>query len=281
MLFRIYRGSPVNRQSWVQLSPTVHAAWFLYRGSAELKTSGKTIRIQEGEGVFIGLTPREQLLDGVGEMLSINYIWGDGDRRAIIPLPEPRVFSMRDNPSLVSAAEQFHEAATRRMGNPTVLLPSQSMSHGDYQHLKGWFHLWLAELAQAAEKLGISVVSDSPLDARLRRIRIMLDEAPLDRPVDYGALARHSGISRAHLERLFRQHFHSTPHAYFERRRAEYACHELLGQKTTIKEIASRLGFRHLSRFSIWFSAREHNSPRAYRTLAREASEQSPGSSRR
>jgi AraC-like DNA-binding protein len=266
-LFRIYRGSPIDPQTWVQLSPSVQAAWLVYRGYAEVRSAGRTIRAEAGQGFLIGLTPREQFFSADAEILSLNFLWTDDNGRPVLPLPEPRIFPLGEHAKLVESSELLLAAAEERVGNPTVLTPARTMAYGDYQHLKGWFHLWLAELFGVAERLGFPIISVTPMDPRLRRARAFLDEVPLNRALDHVELARTSGISRAQLERLFRQHFHTTPHAYFERRRAEYACHALLGGGVPIKEISVFLGFRHLSRFSAWFSAREHHSPRAYRKL--------------
>jgi AraC-like DNA-binding protein len=65
------------------------------------------------------------------------------------------------------------------------------------------------------------------------------------------SLARVSGYSKFHLERLFKERTGCTIHQYVDRCRAA-KCKEMIGNGHSLKEISSALGFSHQSSFSRW-----------------------------
>ncbi len=61
------------------------------------------------------------------------------------------------------------------------------------------------------------------------------------------------GYSPAHLRKLFMEHYGISPVAYRNRRRMERAMEYISSSELTVKEIAYRTGFRHVSHFSSMF----------------------------
>jgi AraC-like DNA-binding protein len=68
------------------------------------------------------------------------------------------------------------------------------------------------------------------------------------------------------FKRLFKQQFDLTPLQYWERRRLESACLRLEADSLPIKAIATSLGFRGQSHFTVWFKRRAGVSPRHHRS---------------
>ena len=93
------------------------------------------------------------------------------------------------------------------------------------------------------------------------RLKALLD-CPDTRERSLPALARETGYSPEHMRNLFRAEFGVTPVAYRAQRRMSEAM-DLVGDSgLSIKEIAYRLGFKHVSHFSQSFHKAFGLSPR-------------------
>jgi AraC-like DNA-binding protein len=264
-LYRVYDGPGFDLGEWVRLMPSTEAFWIVREGHVTIRMEGEEWTALPGDIMCLGMAPREQFFSRDLRLLSINHVWKDADGRPHFALIKPLLFRASEAVELVRAAERFQRETAVFIGNPGVLMPSVEIDANSYQSIKGWLHLWLASYGRFLDEKKVQSAGCTPVDERLNQARSILDGAPLDAELDYAEVAATAGISRTQLERLFRLQYGTTPHAYFQRRRAEYACHALLGGELSIKVIALNLGFRHLSRFSGWFSAREHHSPRDYR----------------
>ena len=84
------------------------------------------------------------------------------------------------------------------------------------------------------------------------RLRELLDD-PAHRDEDLRALSRKLHYSDKHLRMLFQREFFVSPKQYRDRQRMARAMELIAGTGLSIKEIASELGFKHLSHFSMAF----------------------------
>ncbi len=90
-------------------------------------------------------------------------------------------------------------------------------------------------------------------------------EQHLDMPLTLDAMAAHSGQSLPYFTKLFRQRTNQSPMAYFIQLKIRKAC-ELLDQTdSTIREIATQLGYDDPYYFSRIFKKTQGCSPAAYR----------------
>ncbi len=89
--------------------------------------------------------------------------------------------------------------------------------------------------------------------------------AHLEEPVEMTDVARHIGLSRRQLERLFRRYVSVTPAQFYLDLRITRA-HALLNETNmTVAEVAAATGFASSSQFSQRFRRRYGKSPSAYR----------------
>lgn len=87
----------------------------------------------------------------------------------------------------------------------------------------------------------------------------------IETPLDIAVLARHVGLSRRQLERLFRRYIRMTPAQFYLDLRVTRA-HALLNETNmTVAEIATATGFAGSSQLSQHFRKRYGKSPSAYR----------------
>ena len=91
-------------------------------------------------------------------------------------------------------------------------------------------------------------------------------ERHLDMPLTLKDLAAHSGQSAPYYTKLFRERTNQSPLAYFIQLKIRKAC-ELLDQtESTVREIATELGYDDPYYFSRIFKKVQGCSPTAYRT---------------
>lgn len=266
---RLYNGTPPHAGKRITLQPSLDAVWLLLSGEILIETGDARFRLHKGDIAFLGSTSRSQTPSRNVKLMSVNFVWTDQFRRSVLDLSEPVVVAAADSPSFFVAMRNFTELVIKRMGNPAQLQPVPRMPLSEYHVLHGAFHTWLGACASLLESLGHTPGMRPALDPRLSAVQERLATHCLDQPVNYETLSCECGISRAHLERLFRHEFGTSPHKYFQRRRIEYACQQLAGSDMPIKVIAAELGFVNLSAFTTWFSHREHYPPREFRKLTR------------
>jgi AraC-like DNA-binding protein len=111
-------------------------------------------------------------------------------------------------------------------------------------------------------ELGRSV---SPQLPRPVRIALEFMQRHLDQSHDSLEIARVAGLSATHFNRVFRAHLGTSPKAYFNRRRMEWALHLLRSTSLSVKEIALEVGFDDPFYFSARFKHAYGASPRVMR----------------
>ena len=115
-----------------------------------------------------------------------------------------------------------------------------------------------------------------PLRARLgvQNARILsiieMMEANLSEPLTLVEIARHAGLSRRQIERLFRQHMGRSPARYYLEIRLDRARHLLLQSSLPVVEVAVACGFVSASHFSKCYRELYGKSPQQERA-GREA----------
>jgi AraC family transcriptional regulator, glycine betaine-responsive activator len=100
----------------------------------------------------------------------------------------------------------------------------------------------------------------------IRAVEIM--EANIEEPLSQEMLARHIGLSRRQLERLFRRHLSRTPAQYYLETRLERARHLLHQTDMPIMSVACATGFVSASHFTTCYRQMFGKTPRAERVRA-------------
>ncbi|MEY8709704.1 transcriptional regulator [Mangrovibacter phragmitis] len=87
----------------------------------------------------------------------------------------------------------------------------------------------------------------------------------IDKPLKIDDVARRSGYSRWHLQRLFYQETRQTLASYIRDRKLEYAANDLKDPEQSILEISFRYGFDSQQSFTRTFSRKYHMPPGSWR----------------
>lgn len=101
---------------------------------------------------------------------------------------------------------------------------------------------------------------------------VTLMEANIEEPLSTDDLAHHVGVSRRHLERLFKKHLQTVPSKYYLDLRLEHARQLLRQSDKTVLQIGLACGFSSASYFSTAYRNHYGVTPREERK--REGSEQ-------
>ncbi len=116
--------------------------------------------------------------------------------------------------------------------------------------------------------LGFTNVLRNIIDSRCDRLattpaqelKVLIDQG-LAATFTLEELSRRCGYSPDHLRRMFRKEYGTTPLAYFNQSRMAEAMGLLANTSLTVKEIAYKTGFRHVSHFSAMFRKTFNESP--------------------
>ncbi len=242
-----------------------NSAWLVRAGWAEVRCEGGLLRANRGDWLLAPPRPRHQRFSKRVHLLSVAFQsqWLDG--RPWYDQGLPVVLSARKFPQLEKAGSRL--ARILKKSAPDVDGPIQQTRFD--QH--GFLHLlratpdWLEAFIQTMDACGIAASRPQALDERVTVAQRLLKAWPLNEPLNVNQLARHTGLGRRQLERLFLNQFDATPHRYLEQRRLQAASNALRQNATQVKSIALQLGFGDSSHFSHWFHRWTGSSPRAFR----------------
>ncbi len=101
-------------------------------------------------------------------------------------------------------------------------------------------------------------------DNRARQIRIDL-ESRESTSFDADSLAAEHAMSVSQMNRVFRKHFNTSPHRYWEKYRFRRICEQMISSSQSIKNIAEEFGFENQAYFSRWFKKMAGIPPAHYR----------------
>jgi AraC-like DNA-binding protein len=125
-------------------------------------------------------------------------------------------------------------------------------------------------LARIVKRYGLRAIDVSRWgkigeDARIARTLAFV-ESKLTRKLRLADVARHVGVSQAHLTELFKAATGKTVWAHVRRRRLELARGLLSRSSLSVAEVADKIGYESAPRFSQAFKATFGVSPAAYRS---------------
>lgn len=260
-----HRDRPVNKQR------EGYSAWFLRQGKAVVETStGETFKAGPGDWLFVPTEKIHQQFSKDARILSLHFLcqWPSGEN--ILSGAGGLVVDGSECPALERRASQLERLVRHHVPGAETHYASL---FSDYEHFLAFHTLFLQWLAlwfksQKAHGRGLSRLAAD--DDRLLRAVRCLNTAPLDSPLPHETLETVSGLSEAHLNRLFVAEYGLTIRKSWDRRRLNFAKTCLETSRMPVKEVAYNLGFRSDSHFMKWFKERTGKRPKEYRQSHRQ-----------
>lgn len=268
-----YRDRAVNKEKggyW---------AWFIRKGRAWVVTrSGK--RYEAGPGMWL-LVPTEQLtqhFSGDAHILSVHFLcqWPSGEN--ILASGGGLVLDGGDYPALERRATQLERMVRRHIPDADRHYYSRFSDYEQFLSFHILFQQWLVIWFKAQKEHGADVSRLLSNDDRLLRAMRCLNNAPLSDGLPHETLHRETGLSEAHLNRMFLAEYGMTVRKCWEQRRLNAAKSHLETSLTPIKEVAYTLGFRSDSHFMMWFKQHTGKRPKEYRQSHRASAPPPPTS---
>lgn len=256
----IYDG-PVDPRYWESTVQYSGQAVFLIRkGSALIQTEKGVTRASAGQWILPRQGNRLEKFSDNARIISIHLHlhWPGG--QPLFTWDSAAKFNAADFPNLERSSRQLLRHVRHHFPGVKEELPDRETSLADYFLLRHYFSEWLYVFLDTLLKLGYTPTRLAKMDPRLLQTVQELDRLPLAAPFKEEPLAQQVRLSVSQLDRLFVNHFGTTPHRYFEQRKLQEA-KARVRYTDSIKTVAFDLGFRSLQHFSGWFKKKTGHSP--------------------
>ncbi len=240
-----------------------NAAWLVRRGWIEVEHNGQILRAEPGQWLIVKPTQRVQRLSDEIHILSVGFDakWPDG--RPILDKGLSCIFNAEDFPKLETEALKIVRVMKR--------IAPEAWNAKDHvttfknhilvqARLSGWLQTLIDTLA--ANEIFPDLLHNH--DERVVRAIRILESQPLYESTKLDDLARTVGMSKSYFASSFKAYTGKTPANFRNDLRLDYAKRVLAVPHCRIKEVASDLGFNHLSQFSRWFKRYAGIAPRNY-----------------
>lgn len=263
-LMWIYEAPPHSGKIFTKRSE-FFSMWLIRKGSVEITADGRTLRASEGQWVVRELGPCSQEFSPDAEILSVNFglHWPTGED--FLNVRKTVIFEADRYPRLEVTARHLLRLVESQVGKAFHVLQAQRVDLHVFLDLQRELLNWVGVFVDTMTQEGMTATRLGITDARIIRATKLLNQWPLDTPIEQSLLAKEAGVTIQHLDRLFAKELHMSPGRYFEARRLGQAKRCLATTSDSIKETAFRLGFRSESHFSRWFKQHESVSPTVYR----------------
>ena len=196
-------------------------------------------------------------------LLTFDAAWPNGE--SLFDETASRSFSAEPYPQMEAAALALLCFVRKYLPDTGKTLPNSVADIHVYTGLKKRLDAWLESFVAAMTDEGAVPTRLGISDQRIQRALRLLDSWPLEVPLDRERVAHEAGITVPHLTRLFNAQLQRTPSRYFDSRRIAHARRSLCESESTIKAIASELGFHSEAHFSHWFKQHQGACPRSFR----------------
>lgn len=241
-----------------------NAGWLVREGWAEVRQDNKVLRAYPGQWLIVKPAQRIQTFAENTRLLVVTFDarWPDGTNWLEEGLST--TLEAAKYPELERLARPM--ARITRAMTPGWYIFEHRIDRDGFLELHANLARWLKALAAALAENGIEASRRGNIDENVLKGLRLLQSLPLHQPFDREKFARDIGLSPVHLTRLFLKHIGVTPCDYHNQLRLEQARRRLAVPGARIKDVATELGFIHLSHFSTWFKKNEKMPPAGFKS---------------
>lgn len=267
-IFRFYRGHvSVTGQGLALFPDTNLTFWWIHKGSVSVRTGEDSPVIAQQNDIFVCMpgVPRYQTFSDNAVISSVwlNVQWGKFPFCRFKGLPE--VLDADNCPQLTSACREIETVLNTYDVHTIGTIDDYAMSLPDGLKLRALGMSVFSSLVNYLMAQGITLVSNQHSDSRVANAVRHLKSNNFSGAVPYEKLFECTGLSRVHLDRLFRQQLKVTPKQFIKRQCFERASELLTTSDKPVNEIAEILNFRSAAHFCSWFRRQTDLSPRQFR----------------
>lgn len=240
-------------------------AWYLIQGSVEVKRSGHTVRVEQGQWCLVPPGEVDRHFSEDAKLLSLNFLIVWPDSSWLFNFDVPEVVPHELGRKLLPPAEALVNHVTDVYRDAYLFLPFESTSAVAYLRLQRLVLDWAAAYADTMQRLGHVTHIMAHMDERIIHARELMDQAIFSQSMRLPEIASQIGLSTSQFTRLFTAQFGKSPKKYMEHQQLSLARRLLHSSDMSVKQLAYSMGFKQLSHFSNWFRKHQGVSPRTYR----------------
>ncbi|AWI10230.1 helix-turn-helix domain-containing protein [Ereboglobus luteus] len=239
--------------------------WLIHKGSVTMACELGMQTATAGQWMLSPHALTTQKFAHDSRILSIHFScqWPTGEN--LFTGNQGLVWNAMDTPKLERNAQSLQRLARRHCPSVWLNLYLQSVSYPLFMRFQYALTLFLIEFSEAMIRFGREFSHYGTHDDRLTLALNCIHATPQSSPFPWEYIAKETGLSRKHLDRLFYAHFGTTSRNYWDKIKLD-ECIRLLETTTlSIKEVGYHLGFKQASHFSTWFAKHSNRSPREHR----------------
>jgi AraC-like DNA-binding protein len=244
----------------------VYRAWLIRGGNVRVtQANGASVQAKAGSWIFPPRGDFHQQFSRDARILSINFLceWPSGE--GLVSAGAPIVVDNARFPALERRARQLERVVRRHFPETDTRYYERTFGGSQFLSFHTLFLKWLDMWLEVQSVAGTTFTRLSSGDDRVIHAVRCLNTAPIGGGYPRDALFRETGLSEAHLNRLFVAEYGITTRRSWEGRRLNEARRCLEASRLPIKEMAYRLGFRADAHFATWFKKLTGKRPNEYR----------------
>tara|TARA_R100000027_G_scaffold2734_8_gene2683 strand:+ start:953 stop:1780 length:828 start_codon:yes stop_codon:yes gene_type:complete len=243
-----------------QYSGVSYVSWYIREGEVSVMTDGHKLQAKAGDWVFIDpLTMKTHAFTENARIISLRFSINWSGLHYFPPLNAPWLYNGPESAHMVRPAAELCRLIRQAALQRTPLTPTQYAERGIY--FSQWVHRWHRIREERSWPLQL------PTDMRVSELILCLMKSISIAPVNYDALTATVGLSKAQINRIFKDSTGQTPKQWKEAACLKSSENLLNQNKLSIKEIAAELGFTDPSHFSKWFRKHMKHSPLKWRSM--------------
>jgi AraC-like DNA-binding protein len=259
-----YDGPVSPRTRHLASQNPFHGWWWLRTGTAEIRHSGKRLRLSPGDWIFFpSAWQRTHRLSPDAHLVSIGFelAWPHG--APVLEMDAPLVG--RGDADLLRLGARVALAYADPVGGFAEPLRNRQLGLAAWLEARGALCELASHLASRALAAGARVSPRTPRDARLARVLADIEAHPRAGPLPYDRWVAACGLGRVQLDRLARRHLGLSLRAWRDARLDREIRRQLGASRSSMKEIAAELGFADPAHFTHWVHRRLGTAPARWR----------------
>lgn len=239
--------------------------WLIRKGGVTMTCDLGVYTATAGQWMLSPHALTTQKFEKGSRILSIHFScqWPAGEN--LFTGKEGLIWNAKGTPKLERSATAVEKLARRHCPSVWLNLYLQSVSYPLFMRFQHALTLFLIEFSEAMTQFGRQFSHYGTHDDRLTLALNCIHTTPQSDPFPWEQIARETGLSRKHLDRLFYGHFGTTSRNYWEKIKLDEGIRLLETTTLSIKEVSYRLGFKQASHFSAWFAKHSNRAPREQR----------------
>jgi AraC-like DNA-binding protein len=239
--------------------------WLIHKGEVTVSVGDKQWTARPGQWILSPNAVISQRFSPNARILSIHFRcqWPTGEN--LFAGTEGIVWSAQLTPKLERSVVALQRLARRHFPEARLDLFLKSASYPLFMRFQHGFTLFLAEFSEAMTRFERQFTHFGTHDDRLTAAINCIHSSPQNEAFPWESLAKETGLSRKHLDRLFYGQFGTTSRSYWEKMKMDECIRLLETTSLPMKEVGYHLGFKQASHFSSWFTKHLGRAPGDHR----------------